>query len=71
MEYIKDTDAVFDACARGTEVNIKDDYMYMYSQGDLHHFKSIETRTNIAVLCDRRIINECKRVNSRTTKSRR
>ena len=70
-DIIEDTNAVFDACAIGLGVNLKEDYMYMYSQGDIHHFKSIQTRDYIAVLCERRKINECSRVNRSTTESRR
>lgn len=57
FEIIKDTNSVFNACAEGIGVNLKNDYMYMYSEGNLHHFKSIETREYIAVICDRRKIN--------------
>ena len=49
MKIIEDIKKVFDVCSEHTNENLKDEYMYMYSNDFLnsHHFKNIMTRQEI------------------------
>tara|TARA_R100000306_G_C4250754_1_gene80332 strand:+ start:22 stop:498 length:477 start_codon:yes stop_codon:yes gene_type:complete len=47
-EY-KETGEIFDICNQDTKENLKEDYMYMYSDDEGHFFKHIETREYIKI----------------------
>ena len=47
--FVKDYKKVFDICNQDTKENLKEDYMYMYSDDEGHFFKHIETREYIKI----------------------
>lgn len=51
MKLLKDINKVFDICNLHTNENLKENYMYMYSnnESNTHHFKHIETREYIKI----------------------
>jgi translation elongation factor P/translation initiation factor 5A len=42
MKHFVDTDTAFEKCFQTDEE--REQYMYMYSEGDTHYFKHIDTR---------------------------
>ena len=53
MKIVEDIKKLFELCSTKTTLNLKDNYMYMYSREynsfDTHYFKNIKTRKEIAI----------------------
>ena len=49
MEVLEDVKEVFNICSKFTEQNLKDDYMYMYTDNKNYMFKNINTDEIITI----------------------
>ena len=49
MKVLENIKEVFNICSKFTDQNLKDDYMYMYTDDNNHYFKHIVNRNSIKI----------------------